>query len=160
MLALVCACLSDPHGECTRDADCASGAPGSFCADGICQGPPRGTLEAVADRPFARSESLHVRAHVTRSHGVASARVVFAATTIDAVAEPDGALGAQVPLTLAPTGVEGAVPFSIELRDDLGHVTALPASVKVILATADHRERPATIAACSVAFQPEAGSKA
>src|SRR5207253_1547396 len=31
----------------------------------------------------------------------------------------------------APSGVEGAVPFSIELRDDLGHVTALPASVKV-----------------------------
>ena len=58
---------------------------------------------------------------LTSSHGVASARVVFAATTIDAVAEPDGALGAQVPLTLAPAGVEGAVPFSIELRDDLGH---------------------------------------
>ena len=57
-LALVCACLSDPRGECARDADCASGAPGSFCAEGICQGPPRGTLEAVADRPFARSESL------------------------------------------------------------------------------------------------------
>src|SRR5207248_11489815 len=48
-----------------------------------------------------------------------------------AVAEPDGALGAQVPLSLAPAGVEGAVPFSIELRDDLGHVMALPASVKV-----------------------------
>ncbi|MFN2545929.1 MAG: PQQ-binding-like beta-propeller repeat protein [Myxococcales bacterium] len=68
---------------------------------------------------------------MTHSHGVASARVVFAAATVDAVVEPDGALGAQVPLTLSPAGVEGDVPFSVELRDDLGHVTALPASVKV-----------------------------
>lgn len=39
--------------------------------------------------------------------------------------------GADVPLSLAPAGVEGAVPFSVELRDDPGHVAALPGAVLV-----------------------------
>ena len=129
--ALLCACLPDPRGQCATDADCAVGPAGLFCAEGVCQGPPRGSVEALPSRAFARSETLHVRAHVDRSHGTATGRVVFGGTAIDAAREPDGALGAEVPLSLAPAGVEGAVPFSVELRDDLGHVTALPASVLV-----------------------------
>lgn len=38
-------------------------------------------------------------------------------------------LGADVPLSLAPAGGEGAVPFSVELRDDPGRVAALPGAV-------------------------------
>jgi hypothetical protein len=50
---------------------------------------------------------------------------------IAAQRESDGVFGADVPLNLAPAGAEGAVPLSIEVRDDLGHVTALGASVLV-----------------------------
>src|SRR5207248_8849585 len=112
--ALLCACLPDPRGLCSRDPDCSGGAPGSFCADGICQGPPRGTVEAIPTRAFARSETLQVRAKVSHRHGTASGRVVIGGVAIDA--HPvDGALAADVPLTLAPPGVEGPVPFSVEL---------------------------------------------
>ena len=131
LLALLCAaCPADPRGLCSIDADCASGAAGSFCADGICQGPPRGNVEPLS-RAYARGETLHVRAHVDRAHGTATARVVFGGVAVEAAPDPDGALGADVPLSLAPASVEGPVPFSVELRDDLGHVTALPASVVV-----------------------------
>lgn len=128
--ALLCACLPDPRGLCSADAECAAGAAGSFCADGVCQGPPRGTVEQIV-RAYARGETLHVRTHVVRAHGAATARVVFGGVGVDASPDPDGALGADVALSLAPASVEGAVPFSVEIKDDLGHVTALPASVVV-----------------------------
>ena len=131
LAALLCACLPQPHGECASDADCAGGAPGSFCAEGICQGPPRGALDAIDSRAFARSETLHVRVRVTRAHGATTARVLFGGGVIAAQPEADGALGADVPLALAPEASEGGVPFSIELRDDLGHLSAVPASVTV-----------------------------
>ena len=128
---LFCACIANPRGQCATDADCAGGAPGSFCADGICQGPPRGTVDAVSARTFGRAETVHLRIHVERSHGKATARVIFGGASIAAQALPDGALGADLPLSLAPAGVEGAVPFSVELRDDLGHLAAVPGAVLV-----------------------------
>lgn len=129
--ALLCACISDPRGQCATDADCTGGAPGSFCAGGICQGPPRGSVDSFGTRTFARADTVRVVIRVERSHGAATARVVFGGAAIPAQAATGGTLEADVPLSLAPAGVEGAVPFSVELRDDLGHVAALPGSVQV-----------------------------
>lgn len=125
---LVVACLPRPQGRCAADPDCPTGL---FCADGVCQGPPSAALEAVPARPFSRGETLHVRARVSRAHGTPAVRVVFAGTAIDAQRDADGAFGADVPLALAPAGEEGQVPLSMVIRDDLGHQTALPASVLV-----------------------------
>ena len=129
--ALLCACISDPRGQCATDADCTGGAPGSFCAGGICQGPPRGSVDSFGTRTFARADTVRVVIRVERSHGAATARVIFGGGAIPALAAPGGTLAADVPLSLAPAGVEGAVPFSVELRDDLGHLAALPGSVQV-----------------------------
>jgi len=128
-LALACACIPDPRGQCTTDADCASGAASSFCADRICQGPPRGSI-VIPTRAFSRAETLRVEARVDRSHGPATARVLFGGATISATAA-GAVLSADVPLSLAPAGVEGAVQLSVELRDDLGHATALQGAVLV-----------------------------
>ena len=130
-LLLLCACLPHAGGECSSDAECTGGPAGSFCAENVCQGPPEGALEALPARVFGRGETLHVRLHVHRAHGFATARVVLAGSAVGAVPETDGALGAQVPLSLAPAGVEGAVPLSVELHDNLGHTTTFPASVMV-----------------------------
>jgi hypothetical protein len=130
-LLALCACLPRLHGRCERDQDCASGPPGLFCADGVCQGPPRGTVEALPARAFARSESVHVRVRVDRVHGTPAVRIALNGAEIAAQRESDGVFGADVPLSLAPAGVEGSVPLSIEVRDDLGHVTALGASLLV-----------------------------
>ena len=129
--ALLCACIADPRGQCAADADCASGAPGSFCAGGICQGPPRGSVDSLGAGTFARTATVRVHVRVDRSHGAATARVIFGGAAFDAQALPDGTLAADLPLSLAPAGVEGAVPFSVELRDDLGHLSTLPGTVQV-----------------------------
>lgn len=125
---LLVGCLPRPQGRCAADPDCPSGL---FCADGVCQGPPLAALEAVPARPFSRGETLRVRARVSRAHGTPSVRVVFAGTAIDAQREAEGAFGADVPLALAPAGEEGPVALAMVVRDDLGHQTALPASVLV-----------------------------
>lgn len=130
LAALALACLPQPRGQCAQDADCAGAPPGSFCAEGVCQGPPAGAVDVPA-RAFARSESAHVRVRPTRVHGSASGRVVVNGTVIDLAREPDGALGADVPMSLAAPGSEGALAFSAVLRDDLGHETVLPGSVTV-----------------------------
>jgi outer membrane protein assembly factor BamB len=102
-----------------------------FCAEGICQGPPLGTVEPLPARAFARSESVHVRVRVDRAHGTPAVRILLNGAEIAAQRQLDGVFGADVPLSLAPAGIEGAVPLSVEVRDDLGHVTALGASVLV-----------------------------
>ena len=130
-IALLCACLPHPGGECSSDADCLGGPSGSFCAESVCQGPPLGALEALPSRALGRGETLHVRLHVQRSHGLASAQVIVAGQAVTAQLEADGALGALVPLSLAPSGIEAAVPLSVELRDDLGHATTYAASVTI-----------------------------
>jgi len=130
-LLALCACLPRLHGRCERDQDCAGGPVGLFCAEGLCQGLPLATVEALPARAFARSESVHVRVRVDRAHGTPAVRILLNGAEIAAQRESDGVFGADVPLNLAPAGVEGAVPLSIEVRDDLGHVTALGASVLV-----------------------------
>jgi len=150
LLCALSACLPDPHGRCATDADCAGGAAGSYCSAGICQGPPRGTLDALPSRAFSRAEMLHVVARVDRSHGAATARVVFGGAAVAMSAQPDGSLAVDVPLSLAPAGVEGAVPFSVELCDDLGHATALPGSVTVDDRAPRVAVDPATVPASAV----------
>jgi len=130
-LLALCACLPRLHGRCERDQDCAGGPVGLFCAEGLCQGLPLATVEALPARAFARSESVHVRVRVDRAHGTPVVRIVLNGAEITAQRESDGVFGADVPLNLAPAGVEEAVPLSIEVRDDLGHVSALGASVLV-----------------------------
>jgi len=49
-LLALCACLPDPLGRCQTNADCARGPAGSFCAENVCQGPPRGSIEALPAR--------------------------------------------------------------------------------------------------------------
>ncbi|HEX4382720.1 MAG TPA: EB domain-containing protein, partial [Myxococcales bacterium] len=131
LLLLVCACLPRPGGRCASDADCLGGLAGSICAESVCQAPLQGSLEALPARAFGRGETLHVRVRVQHAHGLASARVTLGGQPVEAAFEIDGALGAMVPLSLAPAGVEGPVPLSVELRDDLGHALTFPASVTV-----------------------------
>jgi outer membrane protein assembly factor BamB len=142
---LVCGCLPDPRGRCASDADCAGGPAGAFCAEGVCQGPPRGTVEPLPARVFARSETVHVRARIDRSHGDPTARVLLGTGAVAAAREADGALGADLPLRLAPAGSEGAVPFAVEVKDDLGHATMLASTVQV-----DDRAPRVTVDAASV----------
>ena len=124
-------CLHDPRGACAADGDCAGGIAGAFCAERLCQAPPRGAVEPLPTRAFSRSESLRVRARIDRVHGAGSVAVLLGGGTFAGLLEPDGAFAAEVPLRAAPAGVEGPVAFVVELRDDLGHRTALPGSVLV-----------------------------
>ena len=95
LCACICACIANPRGQCATDADCAGGAPGSFCAEGVCQGLPRGTVDAFGARTFARADIMRVRIHVERSHGTATARVLSGDIAVAAAqALPDGTLAA------------------------------------------------------------------
>lgn len=128
---LLCACMPGARGECERDADCAGAPDGSFCAEGTCQSPPRGRIDPLPARAFARAETLHLRVRIDRAHGEPSAHVVIGDSTISARRDSGGAWVADVPLRLVAPGVEGPVPFVVRLRDDLGHVTDLAAAVTV-----------------------------
>ena len=118
--ALAAACLPSPRGRCETDADC-GGAAGAFCAEGVCQGPPRVTLVEVPRGALGRAATATVRARVERAHGSAAAKLTLGAGTVAGVPEAGGLFRFQVPLSLAPAGVEGAVAFSVTATDDLGH---------------------------------------
>ncbi|TMA25069.1 MAG: PQQ-like beta-propeller repeat protein [Deltaproteobacteria bacterium] len=130
-LLALCACLPDPLGRCQTNTDCERGPAGSFCAENVCQGPPRGSIEALPARFFARSETVHVRTIVDRSHGEPAVHVLLGSGAVAAAREPDGAFGADLPLRFAPAGSEGPVPFAVEVKDDLGHLTLLPGSIQI-----------------------------
>ncbi len=127
------ACIPSPDGECARDADCAHGEPGSFCAEGICQGAPQGTLEIPAG-PVARNATLGIRVHLIRAHGgFAGAHVRLEANgaRVPGTQDVDGTLHINAPLAFAPANAEGPTPFVVIVSDDLGHETTLPGSVFV-----------------------------
>ena len=121
LAALVAGCLPAPRGLCSSDADCAGGAAGLFCAEGVCQGPPRVTLLEVPRGVFGRAATATVRARVDRAHGVATAKLTLGAGSLAGVAEEGGSFRFEVPLSLAPAGSEGPVPISVVASDDLGH---------------------------------------
>jgi outer membrane protein assembly factor BamB len=148
--ALIAGCVPSPRGRCGADADCAGGAAGSFCAEGICQGPPRVTLLEVPRDVFGRAATATVRARVERAHGVATARLALGAGSVAGVAEAQGSFRFEVPLSLAAPGVEGAVPISVTAMDDLGHA----ASAQDVLSVDDRAPRlsidPVSIPAVAV----------
>jgi hypothetical protein len=126
------ACIPDPGGSCNRDADCEGGAAGLFCAEGVCQGPPRAALEEVPRTLFARAQTAIVGVRVDRAHGgaeAATASLRINGHTVQGTREPGGRLRFDVPLQLAPAGVEAAVPIEISVLDDLGHATVLSGSL-------------------------------
>ena len=126
-------CLPDPLGRCVRDADCAAGPAGSFCAEAVCQGPPVASIEVPA-ATLPRAATAVVRVHVTRAHGgpaAATARFEAGAVTGAATRDPDGALRLEVPCSFAPAGVEGPAALAVIVADDLGHQTRLAASLQI-----------------------------
>jgi hypothetical protein len=128
VLVLAAGCAPDPGGSCGSDADCAGGAPGLFCAEGVCQSPPRATLVEVPTTLFARPQTATIRIRVERAHGgagAASAVLRINGSTVRGAREPDGLLRFEVPLQLAPAGVEAMVPLEISVADDLGHSIVL-----------------------------------
>jgi len=122
------ACVPDPGGSCSVDADCGGGPPGLFCAEGVCQSPPRAALEEVPRTSLGRAQTATVRVRVERAHGGAEAArgsLRIAAHSVQAAGEPGARLRFEVPLQLVPGGVEGLVPLEISVVDDLGHATVL-----------------------------------
>ena len=127
------ACLPSPSGECSRDADCAGGAAGSFCAEGICQGPPLASLDVPA-APFARGATATIRVRIARAHGGparASARLEANGASVGGHLDTDGTIHIDTPLFFAPAGTEGPTPFVVIVSDDLGHTVALAGSIYV-----------------------------
>lgn len=132
LAALVCACIPDPRGRCSKDLDCAGGVAGAFCAEGVCQAPPRVSLVEVPRGALARAGTATVRARIEGgAHGVASARATLGSGEAPGVAQTGGIWRFDLPLALAPAGVEGAVPFSVTALDDLGHAGAAQDSLLV-----------------------------
>jgi len=122
------ACVPDPGGSCSRDADCEGGAAGLFCAEGVCQSPPRAVFDEVPRTLFARAQTATVRVRVDRAHGgaeVATASLRINGKTVQGAREPGGRIRFDVPLQLAPAGVEATVPMEVFVLDDLGHATVL-----------------------------------
>ena len=121
-------CVPDPGGSCSADGDCGGGAAGLFCAEGVCQSPPRAALEEVPRTLFGRGHTATLRVRVERAHGgadAASGSLRINGHTVQAVREPGGRLRFEVPLQLGPKGVEASVPLEISVLDDLGHATVL-----------------------------------
>ena len=121
-------CVPDPGGSCGTDADCGGGAAGLFCAEGVCQSPPRATLEEIPRTLFGRGHTATLRVRVERAHGgaeAASGSLRINGHTVQAVREPGGRLRFEVPLQLGPHGVEASVPLEISVLDDLGHAAVL-----------------------------------
>ncbi len=121
LAALVAGCLPAPGGRCESDANCEGGALGAFCAEGVCQAPPRVTLLEVPRGVLGRTATVTVRARVERAHGVVTAKLALGAGSVAGIAEAGGTVRFEVPVSLAPAGVEGAVPISLSASDDLGH---------------------------------------
>ena len=114
-------CLLQPRGQCALDADCAGGAAGAFCAEGVCQGPPRVTLVEVPRAALGRAATATVRARVDRARGAVTATLTLGAGSVSGAAEAAGVFRFEVPLSLAPAGVEGAVAIAVSATDALGH---------------------------------------
>lgn len=152
LLALVAgalaACLPVQRGQCATDSDCAGGFAGSFCADGLCRGPPRVTVDSVP-AVASRRASVTVRAHVDRGHGAMSAQLALGSGTVAGAQETAGVFRFEVPLSLAPAGVEGPVAFAISATDDLGHTGRAEGSL-----TVDDRAPRLTVDAASVPAAP------
>jgi hypothetical protein len=128
------ACAPDPGGRCSRDADCEGGAAGLFCAEGVCQAPPRAAFDELPPALFARGQTATVRVRVERAHGgaeEATASLRINGTAVDPARETGGRLRFDVPIRLAPAGVEAKVPFDVSVLDDLGHATMLNGSLAV-----------------------------
>jgi outer membrane protein assembly factor BamB len=121
-------CLPDQRGACSTDLDCGGGSSGLFCAEGVCQGAPRGYFSEVPRTIFGRADTATVRIRVDRAHGgaaVATASLRLNGQSVAGVREPDGRVRFDVPLQLASPGVEAAVRFDVAIRDDLGHETTI-----------------------------------
>jgi hypothetical protein len=132
LLLALAACVPDPGGSCSRDADCEGGAAGLFCAEGVCQSPPRAALDEMPRTLFARGHTATVRVRVDRAHGgaeAATASLRINGQTVQGAREPGGRLRFEVPLQLAPGGVEATVPIEVSVLDDLGHATVLSGSL-------------------------------
>ena len=128
----VAACVPGPGGSCSGDADCEGGAAGLFCAEGVCQGPPRAALDELPRTLFARAQTATVRVRVERAHGgaeAATASLRINGQTVQGAREPGGRIRFDVPLQLAPAGVEARVPIEVSVLDDLGHATLLSGSL-------------------------------
>jgi len=122
------ACVPDPGGSCSADADCGGGAAGSFCAEGVCQSPPLASFEEMPRTVFGRAQTATVRVRVERAHGgadAASGSLRINGHIVQAVREAGGRLRFDVPLQLGPAGVEASVSLEISVLDDLGHATVL-----------------------------------
>lgn len=131
MLAVLAACLPSPRGQCQADADCAGGAAGLFCADGICQSLPSATLSEVPVKVLGRSQTATVRVRVERARGAPVLSLSLAGAEVAPAAEPDGVYRFDVPLTLVPARTEGTVPFSVSVTDDLAHPVVLGGALLV-----------------------------
>ncbi|MFL5311474.1 MAG: hypothetical protein ACJ79H_13570 [Myxococcales bacterium] len=121
-------CVPDPGGSCGEDGDCGGGPAGLFCAEGVCQSPPRAVLEEVPRTLFGRGHTATLRVRVDRAHGgadAASGSLRINGHAVQAVREPGGRLRFDVPLQLGPAGVEADVPLEISVFDDLGHAAVL-----------------------------------
>jgi len=146
------ACVPDPGGSCSLDADCEGGAPGLFCAEGVCQAPPHAAFEELPAVLFSRAQTAIVRVRVDRAHGGAqgaTGSLRINGSSVEAVPEAPARLRFEVPLRLAPAGIEGTVPFEVSVSDDLGHASALSASFRV-----DDLAPRVSIDASSVPTQP------
>ncbi|HKC60648.1 MAG TPA: hypothetical protein VKB92_11230 [Myxococcales bacterium] len=134
MALALAGCVPDPGGSCSQDEDCEGGAPGLFCAEGVCQAPPRATFDELPPALFARAQTATVRVRVERAHGgveEATASLLINGTALDPARETGGRLRFDVPLRLAPSGIEAKVPFDVSVLDDLGHATVLSGSLAV-----------------------------
>src|SRR5207253_2515212 len=127
------ACVPDPRGSCQRDADCGNSSTGLFCAEGICQSPPRAAFAEVPRTVFGRTHTARVRVSVDRAHGgaaAATASLRINGTSVAGARDADGSIHFDVPLTLARSGVEAAVPIEVSVLDDLGHASLLTESLQ------------------------------
>jgi outer membrane protein assembly factor BamB len=114
--------------------DCGGGSGGLFCAEGVCQGAPRGYFAEVPRTIFARTDTATVRIRVDRAHGgaaAATASLRLNGHPVDGIREADGRIRFDVPLQLASPGVEAAVPFEVAIHDDLGHETTISEALSV-----------------------------
>jgi len=66
-------CVPDPRGSCRHDAECGAPTTGLFCAEGVCQAPPRASFAEVPRTVFGRTQTARVRVSVDRAHGGAAA---------------------------------------------------------------------------------------